>query len=188
MISTSTGVHLHDYGCTLKAYRRNVLADVHLYGEMHRFIPALASRVGGRVTEVRVNHRPRTAGKSKYGLGRTFRVVLDLTTVKFMMDYLTKPLYFFGRIGLLMLAVALALLGFVLAQKYTGVIENMTGNPLLYLSMAIGMVSAQVMLMGLMMEVITRTYHESQGRKPYTVRAVHNCGAQPPHAAPGERQ
>jgi len=173
VISRATGVHLHDYGCTLKAYRRVVLQDIQLYGEMHRFIPALAHRVGGRVTEMPVRHRPRTAGASKYGLGRTMKVILDLTTVEFMMGYLTKPLYFFGRLGLVILLSALGMLGLVLAQKLGPGSIDMTGNPLLYLSVALGLVSVQVMLMGLMMEVITRTYHESQGRKPYAIRSVH---------------
>ena len=182
LISVGTKVHLHDYGCTLKAYRRDVLSDVQLYGEMHRFIPALAARVGGRVTEMAVNHRPRVAGRSKYGFGRVFRVMLDLTTVKFMMAYLTRPLYFFGRLGMWMTAGALAVLGLVCVQKWQ-LGKDMTGNPLLYLSVALGLAAVQVMLMGLMMEVLTRTYHESQGRKPYAVRAVHG-GPDPERSRP----
>ncbi len=173
LISVITGVHLHDYGCSLKAYRREVLEDVRLYGEMHRFIPALVHWVGGRVTEMVVNHRPRRAGRSKYGLGRTFRVLLDLLTVKFMMEYLTKPLYFFGKIGLAALLSAFTVLAVVLIQKF-GYGWDMTGNPLLYLSVTLLIISIQVLLMGLIMEVLTRTYHESQDRKTYAVRAVHN--------------
>ncbi|MGD2175366.1 MAG: glycosyltransferase family 2 protein [Candidatus Brocadiaceae bacterium] len=191
LISTMTGVRLHDYGCSLKAYRREVLEDIRLYGEMHRFIPALIHWVGGRVTEVVVNHRPRRAGNSKYGLGRTFRVLLDLVTVEFMMKYLTKPLYFFGKIGLATLLMAFAVLGAVIAQKL-GHGTDMTGNPLLYLSVAFLIISVQILLMGLIMEVLTRTYHESQGRKTYTIRAVYPGGrkpgerASPPAADPSE--
>ncbi len=172
IIGSVTGVRLHDYGCTLKAYRRDVLEDIRLYGEMHRFIPALAAWVGGKVTEVPVNHRPRVAGSSKYGIGRTFRVVLDLTTVKFMMSYLTKPLYYFGRWSVVLLLGSLAVLAVVVIEKLNRG-TDMTGNPFLYMSVALWIVSIQVMLMGLMMEILTRTYHESQGRKPYAVRAVH---------------
>jgi glycosyltransferase involved in cell wall biosynthesis len=172
LISTITGVRLHDYGCTLKAYRHEVLEDISLYGEMHRFIPALSHLVGGRVTEIAVNHRPRSAGRSKYGLGRTFRVLLDLATVKFMIKYLTKPLYFFGKLAFLLVLGAFAVLGLVIAQKVVHH-TDMTGNPLLYLSITLLLIGVQFGLMGLMMEVITRTYHESQGRKTYAIRAVH---------------
>lgn len=171
LISTITGVRLHDYGCSLKAYRRTVLRDVHLYGEMHRFIPALTHWVGGRVTEMPVSHRPRTAGRSKYGPGRTLRVLFDLVTVKFLLKYLTNPLYFFGKVGLLCVLLAFAALGVVLAQKLSRG-TDMTGNPLLYLSITFVIVGVQFVLMGLIMEVLTRTYHESQGRKTYAIRSV----------------
>jgi glycosyltransferase involved in cell wall biosynthesis len=172
LISTVTGVRLHDYGCSLKAYRREVLRDVRLYGEMHRFIPALVRWVGGRVTEMPVNHRPRTAGRSKYGLGRTFRVLLDLVTVEFMMKYLTKPLYFFGNAGFLTMLMAFLVVLVVGMQKLRFGMD-MTGNPLLYLSVTFLLISIQFLLMGLMMEVLTRTYHESQGRTTYAVRHIH---------------
>jgi len=171
LISRITGVRLHDYGCTLKAYRRSVLQDVRLYGEMHRFIPAFVHWVGGRVTEEPVNHRPRRAGRGKYGLGRTFRVLLDLITVRFMMKYLTKPLYFFGKVGLVAFLGAFAVLGVVLVQK-VGYDCDMTGNPLLYLSVALLLIGVQFVLMGLIMEILTRTYHESQGRRTYAIRTV----------------
>jgi glycosyltransferase involved in cell wall biosynthesis len=174
LISTITGVRLHDYGCTLKAYRREVLEDITLYGEMHRFIPALSHLVGGRVTEIVVNHRARRAGRSKYGLGRTFRVLLDLMTVKFMIKYLTKPLYFFGKLGFLLLLTSFAVLGLVVARKVVHG-ADMTGNPLLYLSITLLLIGVNFALMGLMMEVLTRTYYESQGRKTYAVRAVHRA-------------
>jgi glycosyltransferase involved in cell wall biosynthesis len=176
LISRLTGVHLHDYGCSLKAYRRCVLKDVQLYGEMHRFIPALVRWVGGRVTELPVNHRPRAAGRSKYGMGRTFRVLLDLVTVEFMMKYMTKPLYFFGKVGSLSVLMAFVVLGAVIVQKLVRAM-NMTGNPLLYLSVTFLLIGVQFLLMGLIMEVLTRTYYESQGRKPYAVRAVHRARA-----------
>jgi len=184
LISAITGVRLHDYGCTLKAYRRDVLKDVRLYGETHRFIPALVRWVGGRVTEMPVHHRPRRAGRSKYGFGRIFRVLLDLMTVKFIMKYLTRPLYFFGKVGFVTLLMAFIVLGVVIAQKLYG--TDMTGNPLLYLSVTFLVISVQFLLMGLIMEVLTRTYHESQGRKTYAVRALYRggCGGQ----APASRQ
>ncbi len=172
LISAVTGVRLHDYGCSLKAYRRDVLRDVRLYGETHRFIPALVRWVGGRVTEIPVNHRPRTAGRSKYGLGRTFHVLLDLLTVQFMMNYLTKPLYFFGKAGFASLLMAFFVLVGVGAQKAL-VGTDMTGNPLLYLSVTLLLIGVQFLLMGLMMEILTRTYHESQGRRTYAVRRIH---------------
>jgi hypothetical protein len=119
-----------------------------------------------------VHHRARTAGKSKYGMARIFKVLMDLLTVKFMIHYLTKPLYFFGKVGALTLLLAFAVLSLVCVQKvYQG--TDMSGNPLLYLSVTFAIISAQVMLMGLMMEILTRTYHESQGRRPYAIRAVH---------------
>lgn len=183
LISFMTGVHLHDYGCSLKVYRREVLRDVRLYGEMHRFIPALVRWVGGRVTEIPVGHRPRTAGRSKYGLGRTFRVLLDLVTVKFMLKYLTNPLYFFGSVGLGTLAGALGVLGIVVGQKL-GRGTDMTGNPLLYLSVALVLMGVQFVMMGLIMEVLTRTYYESQRRTPHRIRTVHREGAEDADARP----
>jgi glycosyltransferase involved in cell wall biosynthesis len=181
LISFMTGVHLHDYGCSLKAYRREVLRDVRLYGEMHRFIPALVRWVGGRVTEIPVSHRRRAAGRSKYGLGRTFRVLLDLVTVKFMLKYFTNPLYFFGAVGLWTLVGAIGVLGVVIAEKLARG-TDMTGNPLLYLSVALGVMGVQFVMMGLIMEVLTRTYYESQRRTPHRIRAVHRGGSEDAHA------
>ncbi|NLW51694.1 MAG: glycosyltransferase family 2 protein [Candidatus Brocadiaceae bacterium] len=177
LISAITGVKLHDYGCSLKAYRREVLQDIRLYGEMHRFIPALIHWVGGRVTEVEVRHRPRTAGRSKYGLGRTFRVLLDLVTVKFMLKYFTNPLYFFGTVGLWTLLCGIGILGIVVAKKLARGFD-MTGNPLLYLSVMLGAMGVQFVMMGLIMEVLTRTYYESQRRTPHRIRTVHREGAE----------
>ena len=172
LISCITGVKVHDYGCTMKAYRREILEDVTIYGETHRFIPALIKWAGGRVAELPVNHRPRTAGRSKYGLGRIGRVLLDLVTVKFLMEYLTTPLYFFGKVGFFSLLMALTAVIVVGMQKY-GRGTDMTGNPLLYLSIMLVILSAQFVLMGLIMELLTRTYHESQGLTTYGVRRVY---------------
>jgi glycosyltransferase involved in cell wall biosynthesis len=171
LISYITGVRLHDYGCTLKAYRREVLAEMRLYGEMHRFIPALASWSGARIAECVVNHRPRTAGKAKYGLGRTLKVVLDLMTVKFLGSFSTKPIYVFGGLGLFTALLAILSAWMVIYQK----IEHhtdMSGNPLLLLSAVLVITTVQFILMGLIAELLVRTYHESQNRPTYVIREV----------------
>jgi glycosyltransferase involved in cell wall biosynthesis len=171
VISTITGVKLHDYGCTLKAYRREVLAETRLYGEMHRFIPALASWSGARIAECVVNHRPRTAGVAKYGLARTWKVILDLITVKFLGSFSTKPIYIFGGLGGLsgVLAILFGLL--VVSQKVNSG-TDMSGNPLLLLSAVLMITAVQFILMGLLAELLVRTYHESQNRPTYVVREV----------------
>ena len=171
VISTITGVKLHDYGCTLKAYRREVLAETRLYGEMHRFIPALASWSGARIAECVVNHRPRTAGVAKYGLARTWKVILDLITVKFLGSFSTKPIYIFGGLGGLsgVLAILFGLL--VVSQKVNSG-TDMSGNPLLLLSAVLLITAVQFILMGLLAELLVRTYHESQNRPTYVVREV----------------
>jgi glycosyltransferase involved in cell wall biosynthesis len=173
LISWITGVKLHDYGCTLKAYRREVLAETRLYGEMHRFIPALASWSGATVTECVVNHRPRTAGKAKYGLGRTFKVVLDLMTVKFLGSFSTKPIYIFGGLGIIT-ACAGFLSGLtVLYQKFCSHSHlAMNRNPLLILTAVLIMTTVQFILMGLLAELLVRTYHESQNRPTYVIKEV----------------
>jgi glycosyltransferase involved in cell wall biosynthesis len=169
VISTITGVKLHDYGCTLKAYRREILDEIKLYGEMHRFIPALASWSGATIAEMVVNHRPRTAGTTKYGLDRTWKVILDLITVKFLLSFSTKPIQLFGGWGLISF-----LLGFFsgIAVILMKVIKktDMTGNPLLYLTILFLVISAQFILMGLIAELLVRTYHESQNRPTYVIR------------------
>jgi glycosyltransferase involved in cell wall biosynthesis len=178
LISWITDVKLHDYGCTLKAYRREVLAETRLYGEMHRFIPALASWSGAQVTECVVNHRPRTAGKAKYGLGRTLKVVLDLMTVKFLGSFSTKPIYVFGGLGLFTALMALFCGWVVIYQKLAGG-EDMSGNPLLLLSAVLIITTIQFILMGLMAELLVRTYHESQNRPTYVIKEVlesSDCG------------
>lgn len=171
LISYITGVRLHDYGCTLKAYRREILAETRLYGEMHRFIPALASWSGARVTECVVNHRPRTAGKAKYGLGRTLKVVLDLMTVKFLGSFSTKPIYAFGGLGLFTALLAFLCAWIVVYQKIEHK-TDMSGNPLLLLSAVLVITTVQFILMGLIAELLVRTYHESQNRPTYVIREV----------------
>jgi len=160
LISWVTGVRLHDYGCTLKAYRREVLAEMRLYGEMHRFIPALASWSGARIAECVVNHRPRTAGKAKYGLARTLKVVLDLMTVKFLGSFSTKPIYVFGGLGLLSTLLAI-LFGWIVIYQKLAFKTDMSGNPLLLLAAVLVITTVQFILMGLLAELLVRTYHES---------------------------
>jgi glycosyltransferase involved in cell wall biosynthesis len=183
LIGRVGGLPLHDYGCTLKAYRREVLEPVRLYGEMHRFIPIYAKWSGARVTEMVVRHHARTEGKSKYGLGRTLKVLLDLTTVKFLGDYSTKPLYFFGRFGMI-----LCLLG-VLAGVVTIVEKLIMGayahaNPLLLLAVMLFIVGMQLVGMGLLAELQVRTYHESQAKPTYLVAEEVNPCAESPASSP----
>jgi glycosyltransferase involved in cell wall biosynthesis len=182
LISKITGVHLHDYGCTLKAYRREVLQGVRLYGEMHRFIPALASWVGGRIEEVAVRHHARQFGKSKYGIGRTFRVLLDLFTVKFLLQYSTRPIQIFGRIGLLFFAAAALMLGWVGVDRLCIPHAEVGGylikrpfwiiTPLMFIGFALQFIS-----MGLLAEVQVRTYHESQQKPIYVIRETFDSPA-----------
>lgn len=170
LIARITGVRIHDYGCTLKAYRREVLEEIRLYGEMHRFIPALASWSGARVAECVVHHRPRTAGIAKYGLGRTFKVLLDLITVKFLGSFSTKPIYVFGGLGGLTGILACLVGMVVIVQKVGRNHLDMTGNPLLILTAVLMTTTVQFVLMGLIAELLVRTYHESQGRPTYVVK------------------
>jgi len=171
LISSITGVKLHDYGCTLKVYRREVLEEIKLYGEMHRFIPALASWSGARIAEMPVNHRPRTTGKTKYGLGRTLKVILDLITVKFLGSFSTKPIYIFGGLGLASAIGAIASGWIVVYQK---IAHNfaMNRNPLLVLSALLITTTIQFILMGLLAELLVRTYHESQNRPTYVIKEI----------------
>jgi glycosyltransferase involved in cell wall biosynthesis len=173
LISRITGVRLHDFGCTLKAYRREVLAETRLYGEMHRFIPALACWSGAKVVECVVNHRPRTGGKAKYGLGRTVKVILDLITVKFLGSFSTKPIYIFGGLGgLTALGAMLSGLA-VLYQKFISPTHlAMNRNPLLVLTAMLITSTIQFILMGLLAELLVRTYHESQNRPTYVIRDI----------------
>ena len=173
LISTITGVRLHDYGCTLKAYRKEILNQTKLYGEMHRFIPALASWSGAKIGEMVVNHRPRTAGVAKYGLGRTWKVVLDLITVKFLGSFSTKPIYIFGGMAIISALGAFASGLAVLYQKLISPQHlAMNRNPLLILTAVLITTTIQFILMGLLAELMVRTYHESQNRPTYVIRDI----------------
>lgn len=169
LISRISGLELHDYGCSLKAYRREVLADVKLYGEMHRFIPIYAAWAGARVTEIPVRHHARRAGNSKYGLSRTIKVMFDLITIKFMSSYLTKPLYLFGSAGLICLMVALFSFAFALYYRLHDNV-HLNRNPAATLAMILFAVGVQFIFMGLLAEMIVRTYHESQDKPTYLIR------------------
>lgn len=180
LISRMTGVHLHDYGCSLKAYRREVLQDVRLYGEMHRYIPALAYWAGGRVAEVVVTHHPRRYGQSKYGLSRILRVVLDLLTVKFLLSYSTKPIQIFGRWGFICGGLGFLLALYLSIEKlFYGV--ALSSRPALLLAVLLMIVGVQFITMGLMAEVQVRTYYEAQNKRIYAVRRV-SRQAPPPEA------
>jgi glycosyltransferase involved in cell wall biosynthesis len=169
LIANVGGVHIHDYGCTLKAYRKEVLSEVHLYGEMHRFIPIHAAWAGAKVTELVVNHRPRTAGVSKYGIGRTFKVLLDLLTVKLLGSYSTKPIYFFGFFGFFVGALgALAAVG-AITVKISGLEWRHTFS-LGLLAAFLLLTGSQSVLLGLLAELQVRTYHEAQRKPIYLVR------------------
>jgi glycosyltransferase involved in cell wall biosynthesis len=184
LISWISGVRLHDYGCSLKAYRRDVLEDVRLYGEMHRFIPIYASWRGARVTEQVVNHRARRAGRSKYGLDRTIKVVLDLMVVKFLASFSTKPIYVFGGFGVLSLLCAGAAFALALWFKLTGQ-KDFVQTPLPLATVMFTLVGALSLLMGLLAELVIRTYYESQGRRPYLVAERLGGPPGPPESTPG---
>lgn len=171
LISTVTGVRLHDYGCSLKAYRREILEDVQLYGEMHRFIPALARWAGARITEVVVSHHPRRFGESKYGLSRITRVILDLLTVKFLLSYATRPIQVFGKWGLLSGGIGF-LLGLYLTVLKLGYGEDIGERPALLLAVLLILVGFQFVTMGLLAELQARTYYEAQDRRIYAIREI----------------
>lgn len=173
LISSVSGVHLHDYGCSLKVYRRKFIKDVRLYGEMHRFIPIYTSWMGGRVTELVVNHRPRTSGSSKYGLGRVFKVVLDLLLVRFFDRYLTKPIHFFGGAGLISILLATISGFYALYLKFFEHVSFIT-TPLPLLTAMLLMIGVLLILMGILAEMIVRTYFEGQSRRTYLVGELRN--------------
>lgn len=173
LISWVTGVHLHDYGCTLKAYRREVLDNVRLYGEMHRFIPVYAHAIGARITEVPVQHHPRKFGKTSYGLERTLKVLLDLLTVKFLLSYSAKPIYLFGGAGAsLILLSAITLLVLLVRRIFFSI--SVLASPFFQMSVMFFILGFQSILMGLIAELLVRTYHESQHKPTYTVRETYN--------------
>ncbi|MDH7500578.1 MAG: glycosyltransferase family 2 protein [candidate division NC10 bacterium] len=171
IISKVTGVHLHDYGCTLKAYRREVIRGIRLYGEMHRFIPAIASWMGTSIVEVPTHHRPRRFGRSKYGMSRIIRVLLDLIAVKFLISFSTKPIQFFGTLG------ALSILGGIGISLYLTSLKFLFGldigrRPLLLLGVLLIILGVQLVAMGLLGELLVRVYHESQAKPIYVVRKI----------------
>ncbi|HOK65961.1 MAG TPA: glycosyltransferase family 2 protein [Anaerohalosphaeraceae bacterium] len=171
LIGRITGVRLHDYGCTLKAYRAESLKPIRLYGEMHRFIPALARWGGEKVAEVVVNHRPRRHGKTKYGLNRIFKVLLDLITIKFLASFSTKPIYVFGGLGMVCLLGSIVSGAVVLYMKLA-LQYSMNRNPLLIVSLILMTTAVQFVLMGLLAEILVRTYHESQDRPTYVIERI----------------
>jgi len=173
LISKVTGVPLHDLGCSLKAYRGEILRQVNLYGEMHRFIPVHASWIGAKITEIPVGHHARQFGHSKYGIKRTFKVILDLITVKFMGSYSTKPIYVFGGTGLISLFLSLLSGGAVILMKIM-MNTDMTGNPLFMMSIMLFIVGVLFIQMGILAEIMIRIYHESRDMPPYKVRETIN--------------
>jgi glycosyltransferase involved in cell wall biosynthesis len=173
LISWATGVHLHDYGCTLKAYRKDALEGFRLYGEMHRFIPVFAHAVGAKITELPVNHHARKFGKANYGLERTIKIILDLFTVKFLLSYSNKPIYLFGGAGAVLMSIgALDLLYLLIRRTFYGV--PVFTSPLLQIGVMFFIMGFQSVLMGLIAELLARTYHESQQKPTYTIRKTIN--------------
>ena len=171
LISKITGVKLHDYGCTLKAFRREIIRHIKLYGELHRFIPAIASHVGVSIAEVKVNHRKRRHGKSKYSVWRFPKVILDLLTVKFLLSYSTRPLQIFGIIGLIS-GITGGIIGLWLAYVRLIRLESIAGRPLLLLAILLIVIGAQFITLGLLAEIVVRTYHESTEKRIYFVRDI----------------
>lgn len=171
LISWATGVPLHDYGCSLKVFRSEVIKPLRLYGEMHRFLPAIASQIGVKIAEMEVNHRARRAGVTKYGLSRTIRVVLDLATVKFLLNYSTRPLQIFGLIGLIAGGLGTLITGW-LAYVRLFLHQGIADRPLLLLGVMLIFIGVQLLTFGLLAEVMARTYYESQDKTTYVIREV----------------
>jgi hypothetical protein len=182
LIRKVTRVPFRDFGCTLRVMRRDVADSLPLYGEMHRFVPALALQHGARIAQIPVRHHPRRAGVTKYNLTRTVRVMLDLLTVTFLANYITRPMHFLGAIGLSMMALGGVSLATTMLMKWIQGIF-MTGNPFLLLSVMLELMGMQFILMGLLGEVLARTYFESQGKSPYSVRTTRNLDRAPKRAA-----
>ena len=171
LISTVTGVHLHDYGCSLKIFRAEIVKGMRLYGEMHRFLPAIASEQTSDIVEIQVNHRPRKYGSSKYGIGRTIRVMLDLLTVKFLLSYSTRPLQFFGLIGAAIGMTGFAISAWLAYERLIGA-TSLSNRPLLLLGILMIVSGVQLVTIGLVAEIQARTYHESQNKPIYRIREV----------------
>ena len=174
LISWLTRVRLHDYGCTLKAYRRDILKDVRLYGEMHRFIPAYAAWVGAKITELEVTHHPRRHGRSKYGLSRTISIILDLITVMFLQRYSTKPIRLFGGAGMILFVLGVLTGLFVLFRRV--IWGGVWISPMILISFLFITMGVMFVLLGLIAEIIIRTYHESQGKPIYAIKSTVNLG------------
>jgi glycosyltransferase involved in cell wall biosynthesis len=186
LIGAITGVRLHDYGCTLKLIRGDLARSLRLYGEMHRFIPALVDDLGGRIAELPVHHRPRTAGVSKYGISRTLRVLLDLVTVKFLSLYSTRPIHVFGVAGLLFTAVGLLITGWLGFERLFLAVP-LAGRPIVLLGILLTVMGLQFVTLGLLGELLVRTYHESQNKPVYRIETVLAAGdARGTHGAPSD--
>jgi glycosyltransferase involved in cell wall biosynthesis len=183
MISKATGVKLHDYGCSLKVFRAEVVKQMKLYGEMHRFLPAIAAEFGVAIGEKVVNHRAREHGKSNYGITRTFRVILDLMTVKFLSSYKTRPLQMFGSIGLTMGTLGLLMCAWVIYQRFFGF--QSANRPLFIVGAFLVLGGLQMITSGLQAEMISRTYHESQDKPTYVIREIREARPERPREVVG---
>tara|TARA_Y100000589_G_scaffold131861_1_gene125645 strand:+ start:123 stop:1085 length:963 start_codon:yes stop_codon:yes gene_type:complete len=170
LIGYVTGINLHDYGCSLKAFKNEIIKDIKLYGELHRFLPVLANIEGAKIKEIKVNHRRRKYGSSKYGIDRTFRVLMDLLTVWFMNKFLTRPMYIFGFIGILSILSSFLISSYLIILKAFG--ENIGNRPLLMFALILGVAGVQLFSFGLLGELLIRTYHESQDRPIYRIRNI----------------
>ncbi len=170
LIANVTGLKLHDYGCSLKAFKKEILDDIKLYGELHRFLPVLAKIEGAKIKEIKVNHRSRKYGSSKYGIDRTFRVLMDLLTVWFMTKFLTRPMYGFGFVGIISILVSLGMTSYLFIVKILG--EDIGNRPMLLFALILGIAGVQLFSFGLLSELLIRTYHESQNRPIYRIRKI----------------
>jgi len=173
LIAHVTGLKLHDYGCSLKAFKKEIIEDIKLYGELHRFLPVLANIEGARIKEITVNHRSRQYGSSKYGIDRTFRVLMDLLTVWFMTKFLTRPMYGFGFVGIISIFISLAMSSYLIVLKIMG--EDIGNRPLLMFALILGIAGVQLFSFGLLSELLIRTYHESQSRPIYRIRSINSA-------------
>ncbi len=172
LIAHVTGLKLHDYGCSLKAFKKEIIDDINLYGELHRFLPVLAKIEGARIKEIKVNHRSRQYGSSKYGIDRTFRVLMDLLTVWFMTKFLTRPMYGFGFVGIIGILISLTMSSYLIVLKIMG--EDIGSRPLLMFALILGIAGVQLFSFGLLSELLIRTYHESQKRPIYRIRSINS--------------
>jgi glycosyltransferase involved in cell wall biosynthesis len=184
IIGATTNVSIHDHGCGLKAFRADIAKSLKLYGEMHRFITAIAGDLGAAVTEIPVNHRPRLRGQSKYGISRTVRVVLDLLTIKFLSGFATRPIHVFGTFGLVTMLTGLVITGMLGLQKIFFGVE-LAGRPLLLLGVLLVLGGVQLVTLGLLGEMLARTYHESQGKPIYRLREIRTAASGVPTASAG---